>query len=297
MKPDEMADLIVFAAVADAQSFTRAAARLGVSQSSVSQIVRRLESRLGIRLVSRTTRSVAPTIAGEELLASVAPLLSELEMSVEALGRFRDRPAGKLRITATDHAARHFVVPALAPMLADYPDINVEVVIDYGLVDIVTGRFDAGVRLGEAVEKDMIAVRISPDTVMAIVASPDYVKRHPAPLVPQDIHNHHCINLRLPTSDRLYEWSLTSGGKTINIRPEGRMQCNMIGPVIDAARAGIGLANVPLNDVEADIAAGRLVRLLSGWQHILPGYHLYYPNRRNASPAFRLMVEALKYRG
>ena len=296
MNREDLSDLSVFAAVAEGQSFTKAATRLGLSQSSVSQIIRRLETRLGVRLVSRTTRSVAPTAAGEQLLSSITPLLGELQSSVEALGRFRDRPAGKLRITATDHAARHYIIPTLASTLAEHSDISVEVMIDYGFVDVVSGRFDAGVRLGDAVEKDMIAVRISPDTPMGIIASPAYLARHAEPKMPQEIPAHRCINLRLPTSERLYDWVLKRRGMTVTVRPEGQMLFNMIGPIIDAARAGIGIAMVPLNEVEDDLVAGRLVRALPEWEQVLPAYHLYYPNRRNASPAFRLMVDALRWR-
>lgn len=296
MTRDELADLAVFAAVAEGQSFTRAANRLAMSQSAVSQVVRRLEERLGVRLVARTTRSVAPTAAGEQLLGRIAPLLRAMDESVEALGRFRDSPAGKLRLTATDHAARRWIIPALAKLLPDYPDISVEVAIDYSFVDVIAGRYDAGIRLGEAVEKDMIAVRISPETPMVVVAAPAYLARHSAPTMPQEIPNHPCLNLRLPTSERLYGWSLSRRGMAVHVRPEGQLVFDMITPIIDAALAGIGLANIPLDEAEPHLAAGRLVRVLPEWQQTLPGYHLYYPNRRNSSPAFMLLVEALRYR-
>lgn len=296
MTRDDLSDLMVFAAVAEGQSFTRAASRLAMSQSAVSQIVRRLEEKLGVRLVARTTRSVAPTAAGEQLLGRIAPLLREMDESLEMLGRFRDKPAGKLRLTATDHAARRWIVPALANFLPDHPDISVEVVIDYGLVDVVAGRFDAGIRLGEAVEKDMIAVRVSTDTPMVVVAAPAYLARHPAPKMPQEIPGHRCLNLRLPTSERLYDWSLSRRGMTIHVRPEGQLVFDMITPIIDAALAGIGLASIPLDEAEEHLAIGRLVRVLPEWQQILPAYHLYYPNRRNASPAFTLLIEALRCR-
>jgi DNA-binding transcriptional LysR family regulator len=295
MTRDELADLSVFAEVAEARSFTRAATRLAMSQSAVSQIVRRLEERLGVRLVARTTRSVAPTVAGEQLLARILPLLREMDESVEALGRFRDTPAGKLRLTATDHAARRYLVPALANFLPDHPDISVEIVIDYGLVDVVANRFDAGVRLGGAVEKDMIAMRIGPEIPMVIVAAPSYLARFPAPTMPQELLTHRCLNLRLPTSERAFDWALRRRGMEVHVRPEGQMMSTMIGPVLDGALAGIGIASIPQDDAAVHLNNERLTRVLPEWEQSLPGYHLYYPNRRNASPAFRLMLDALRY--
>ena len=295
MTRDELADLSVFAEVAQGRSFTRAASRLGISQSSVSQIVRRIEERLGVRLVARTTRSVAPTAAGEQLLDRIIPLLRELDDSVEALGRFRATPTGKLRLTATDHAARRYLVPALARLLPDHPDISVDIVIDYGLVDIVAGRFDAGIRLGGAVEKDMIAVRIAPDIPMGVVASPAYIARFGAPNMPQELVSHRCLNLHLPTSQRPFEWTLQRRKLDVHVRPEGQMMCSMIGPLLDAALSGLGLVNLPLDEVTDHLANGHLVRVLPEWEQMLPGYHLYYPSRRNATPAFKLLVAALRH--
>ncbi|SDD66971.1 DNA-binding transcriptional regulator, LysR family [Paracoccus isoporae] len=299
MKRDELADLTVFVAVAQEQSFTRAALRLGMSQSALSQIMRRLEERVGLRLLSRTTRSVAPTAAGEDLLRRIAPMLEEMDHSLTALGRFRDRPAGRIRITTVEHAAKTIILPGIRDLLHENPDINIEVMIDYGLSDIVADRFDAGVRLGAQVEKDMIAVPISPDIPMAIVGSPAYLKDRPAPAGPHDLIEHRCINLHLPSSGTTYAWPLLGSDKQelTRVRVEGPLTLNAIDLILDAARDGHGLAYLPLDVVHSDIGERRLVSVMQGRVPDLPGYHLYYANRRNASPAFRLLVEALRWRG
>ena len=296
MTRDELGDLAVFAAVAEGQSFTRAATQLEMSQSAVSQIVRRLEHRLGVLLLARTTRSVAPTQAGEQLLATLAPMLRELDDRMTALGDVRDKPSGTIRITTVEHATCKFLVPSLAKMLAEYPDIRVEFEVDYGLANIVAAQFDAGVRLGEQVERDMIAVRISPPIPMAIVGSPAYFERFPIPHHPQDLRQQLCLNLRLPTSGSNYEWKLGKHGKSIHVRLDGPLVLNAVKPIEDAALAGIGLANLPLDQVAHHLASGELLHVLADWSEDLPPYHLYYPHRRHQSAAFRLFVEAVRWR-
>lgn len=294
MRRDDIADLAAFVVVAEARSFTRAAAKLSMSQSALSQIVRRLEERLGIRLLARTTRSVAPTEAGERLIATFSPMLHDLDGAIAALGDLRDKPAGTLRITTVEHAARTILRPALNRLLPDNPAITVDVTIDYGLSDIVADRFDAGIRLGGEIAKDMIAVRISPDIPMAIVGSPGYFEHHSAPTEPQDLTGHRAVNLRLPTSGVLNGWRLVKNGRETRVRIDGPLVFNTIDLIHDAAVEGHGLAYLPLDQVQNDLDAGRLVRALSKFTPPLPGYHLYYPNRRQASPAFKLLVEALK---
>lgn len=296
MRREEMADLAAFVAVAEEQSFTKAAARLGMSQSAVSQVVRRLEERLGLRLLSRTTRSVAPTEVGERILATLSPMLRDLDASIEALSEYRDKPAGNIRITTVEHAAATILRPALARMLPGHPDINVEVIIDYGLTDIVAGRFDAGVRLGGQVDKDMIAVRIGSDIPMAIVGSPGYFGRNPPAASPDELVRHQCINLRLPTSGTNNRWNFRQRGKTLRVQVEGQLAFNAIAQIRDAALDGLGLAYLPLDYVEDATEIGSLIRILERWTEDLPGYHLYYPNRRFASPAFKLLVETLRFR-
>ncbi len=296
MQRDEIADLIAFVAVAEERSFTRAAARLGMSQSALSQIVRRLEAQFGLRLLSRTTRSVAPTEVGERLLKSLIPMLAELDANISALSEFRDRPAGTFRISTVEHAARTYLLPALARILPENPDITVEIIVDYGLVDIVAERFDAGVRLGEQVAKDMIAVRISPDIPMAIVGSPEYLENFSAPNDPKELVEHRCLNLRLPTSGSLNEWRFCRNGRSMRVRVEGPLIFNTIELIRDAALDGLGLANLPLDQVEPHLESGRLVRVLENWMQDLPAYHIYYPNRRHSSLAFKLIVESLRYR-
>lgn len=290
-----MADLTAFVVVAEERSFTKAAARLGMSQSALSQIMRRLEGRLGVRLLARTTRSVAPTDAGDRLLHTLVPALRDLDASLESLSELRDKPAGTIRITSVEHAARTVIWPALRELLREYPDIKVETDLDYGLVDIVAERFDAGVRLGEQVDKDMIAVRIAPDMPMAIVGTPEYLNAHGAPVVPQDLTNHRCINLRLPTSGGLYSWGLRKEGHEVRVRVDGPLVFNTIDLILDASLSGFGLAHLPVDQVRQYLDAGRLLSVLGDWVPPLSGYHLYFPSRRQPTPAFSLIVDALRY--
>jgi DNA-binding transcriptional LysR family regulator len=296
MPNENLNDLMAFVTVAKERSFTRAAARLGVSQSALSHTVRGLEERLGLRLLTRTTRSVAPTEAGDRLLRVAAPRLDEIAAEMAALSELRDRPSGTIRITAHDHALRSLLWPALQKLLPDYPDVKVEVVIDYGLTDIVTERYDAGVRTGEMVAKDMVAVRIGPDMRSAVVGAPAYFASRARPKTPQDLTAHACINLRLPTHGGLYAWEFEKGGREIRVRVEGQLVFNGTAPMLDAALAGFGLAYVPEDTVQTHIADGRLVRVLADWCPPYPGYHLYYPSRRQPTPAFALLVNALRYR-
>jgi DNA-binding transcriptional LysR family regulator len=293
----DLNDIVAFLAVARARSFTRAAAQLGVSQSALSQTIRGLESRLGLRLLTRTTRSVAPTEAGERLLAAAGPRLDEIDAELAALSALRDKPAGTIRITAHDHAVQAILWPALRRLLPDHPDIRVEIVIDYGLTDIVAERYDAGVRTGEMVAKDMIAVRIGPDMRSAVVGAPSYFARHARPRTPQDLTAHACINLRLPTLGGLYAWEFEKAGRALRVRVEGQLVFNGTAPMRQAALDGFGLAYLPEADVQAHIAEGRLIRVLADWCPPYPGYHLYYPSRRQPTPAFALLVGALRYRG
>ncbi|MBY3210618.1 LysR family transcriptional regulator [Rhizobium laguerreae] len=289
-------DLIAFLAVARAQSFTKAAGKLGVSQSALSHTIRGLEERLGLRLLTRTTRSVSPTEAGERLLLSIGPRLDEIESELAALSAFREKPAGTIRINAGEHAADAVLWPALEKLLPDYPDINVEIIVDYGLTDIVAERYDAGVRLGEQVAKDMIAVRIGADMRMAVVGAPTYFDSKPTPLTPQDLTDHSCINLRLPTYGSVYAWEFEKNGHELRVRVEGQLVFNNIALRLNAVLAGMGLAYMPEDLVEAHLANGRLVRVLEDWCPPFSGYHLYYPSRRHTSPAFALVVDALRHR-
>ena len=296
MRREELADLSVFLAVAEERSFTRAAAKLGKSQSALSQIVTRLESRLGLRLLARTTRSVAPTVAGERIMQTLTPALRDLDSSIAALTDSKGRPSGTIRITSVEHAAKTVLTPALTKFLPDHPEITVEIIIDYGLTDIVADRFDAGVRLGSQVAKDMIAVRISPDVPMAVVGSPDYFRNFSLPKEPAQLLEHRCINLKLPTSGAFYPWPFAKGTRDTKVHVEGQLAFNTIDLILDASLAGLGLAFLPLDQVQILLDEGRLVRVLADWVRPLPGYHLYYASRRDASPAFRLMVEACRYR-
>ncbi|NKN05911.1 LysR family transcriptional regulator [Rhizobium laguerreae] len=289
-------DLIAFLAVARAQSFTKAAGKLGVSQSALSHTIRGLEERLGLRLLTRTTRSVSPTEAGERLLVSIGPRLDEIESELAALSAFREKPAGTVRINAGEHAADAVLWPALEQLLPHYPDVNVEIIVDYGLTDIVAERYDAGVRLGEQVAKDMIAVRIGPDMRMAVVGAPTYFDCKPTPLTPQDLTDHSCINLRLPTYGSVYAWEFEKNGHELRVRVEGQLVFNNIALRLNAVLAGMGLAYMPEDLVEAHLANGRLVRVLEDWCPPFSGYHLYYPSRRHTSPAFALVVDALRHR-
>jgi DNA-binding transcriptional LysR family regulator len=296
MKREHLADLAAFASVAQEQSFTRAAAKIGITQSSLSHAIRRLEARLGLRLLSRTTRSVRPTQAGERLLQTLRPAFEHIDAEIDALTALREKPAGSIRITAAEHAAETVLLPGLERLLPEFPDIHVEVTLDYGLTDVVAERYDAGIRLGEQVAKDMIAVRIGPDFRMAAVATPAYFANRPVPRVPQDLQQHQCINLRLPTSGGIYAWEFEKAGRELRVHVEGQLVFNTLWMRLRAARSGQGIAFFPEDIVRADIDAGRLVSVLADWCAPFPGYHLYYPSRRQPTPAFTLLVEALRYR-
>jgi DNA-binding transcriptional LysR family regulator len=290
-------DLLAFRAVATERSFTRAAAQMGVSTSALSHAVRGLEERLGIRLLNRTTRMVVPTEAGERLLETVGNLFDGVEAELSRLSDLRDRPSGMIRITTSAHAAKTILEPALIPLLATYPDIKVELSADAGFVDIVAKRFDAGVRLGETVAQDMVAVRIGPDMRMAAAASPAYLARYAAPLVPHDLSQHNCINLRFPTYGGLYAWEFEKDGRALNVRVDGQLIVNDTMVALQAAMDGLGIAYITEDQVLPLIAAGRLVRVLEDWCPPFPGYHLYYPSRRQHTSAFAVLIEALRYRG
>ncbi|MCT8268989.1 LysR family transcriptional regulator [Afifella sp. JA880] len=296
MPSENLNDLAAFLAVARARSFTKAAANLGVSQSALSQTIRNLESRLGLRLLSRTTRSVQTTEAGERLELVLGPRLDEIDAELAALSELREKPAGTIRITADEHAATMVLWPALERFLPDYPDIKVEIVIDFGLTDIVAERYDAGVRSIEMVAKDMIAVPIGPDMRMAVVASPSYFEARPHPQTPQDLTAHNCINLRLPTHGGLYAWEFEKNGRELRVRVDGQLVFNSVAMLLKAALAGLGLAYVPEAEARPHLDAGRLVRVLTDWCEPFSGYHLYYPSRRQQSPAFALLVDALRYK-
>ncbi len=289
-------DLMAFLAVARERSFTRAAAQLGVSQSALSHAIRGLEERLGLRLLTRTTRSVAPTEAGERLIRTVGPKFEQIDSELTALTELREKPAGTIRITTGEHAAQVVLWPALAALLPRYPDIKVELMIDYGLTDIVAERYDAGVRLGEQVAKDMIAVRIGPDFGMAVVGAPAYFETRPKPRKPQDLTAHDCINIRLPTYGGIYAWEFEKRGRELKVRVDGQLVFNNIALRLNAVLAGRGLAYLPEDQVAPYLADGRLVRVLDDWCAPFPGYHLYYPSRRQPAPAFAVLVEALRYR-
>ncbi|MFC5428034.1 LysR family transcriptional regulator [Paraburkholderia denitrificans] len=289
--------LAIFAIVARERSFTRAAARLGMSQPALSRAMRQLEERLGIRLLARTTRSVSATEAGEHLLRVVAPRFEEIDTELALLSRFRDKPAGRLRITAGEHPAVTILQPALAKILPAHPDIQIEVIVDYGLTDIVAEGYDAGVRLGEQVAKDMIAVRIGPDVRMAVVGSPDYFARHPRPRTPRDLVRHNCIAIRLPTYGGIFPWEFEKKGEELKVRVEGQLVFNNIAMRLDAALKGMGLTYMPEDLVKAHIRDGALIRVLPDWCPPIPGYHLYYPSRRQSSPAFTVLRDGLRYPG
>jgi DNA-binding transcriptional LysR family regulator len=296
MRRENVSDLLAFLAVARERSFTKAGKKLGISQSALSHTIRGLEERLGLRLLTRTTRSVSPTEAGDRLLASVGSRFEEIEAELEALSELRDKPAGSIRITASENAASTILLPKLARFLLQYPDIKVEIVIDYGLTDIVAQRFDAGVRSGEQVAKDMIAVRIAPDMRMAVVSAPSYFAQRSSPKKPQDLTEHNCINLRLPIHGGLYAWEFEKAGRELRVRVEGQLVLNATSQMLSAALAGVGLAYMPEQMVRAYMADGRLMRVLEDWCEPYSGYHLYYPSRRQSSPAFKLLVDALRYR-
>ncbi len=296
MPRTDLNDIIAFLAVAREGSFTKAAAKLGVTQSALSQTVRNLEGRLGLRLLTRTTRNIAPTEAGERIIQAVGPKLDEVEAELAALSALRDKPAGTVRLSAGEHAADLILWPAVHKLLPQYPDIKVEIIIDNGLTDIVAERLDAGVRLGEQVAKDMVAVRIAPDMRMAVVGAPQYFKGRKPPRTPQDLTEHDCINLRLPTAGGLYAWEFEKGDRELRVRVEGRLVFNTATMAVKAALAGHGLAFVPEDRVGEHIRAGRLIRALADWCPPFPGFHLYYPSRRQPTPAFAVLVGALRYR-
>ncbi|ROM86602.1 LysR family transcriptional regulator [Pseudomonas brassicacearum] len=297
MTTERYDQLAIFAAVAQERSFTRAAAKLGMSQPALSRAMRQLEERLGVRLLSRTTRSVAPTEAGEHLLRVVAPRFEEIDNEMAMLSEFRDKPAGKLRITAGEHSAITILQSVLARLLPDHPDLNIEIIVDYGFTDIVAEGFDAGVRLGPQVAKDMIALRIGPDMRMAVVGSPAYFARHAKPVIPDDLTAHNCINLRMPTHGGLYIWEFEKNGQELKVRVEGQLVFNTIAMRLESALQGLGLAFMPEDLVQDAVAQGRLIRVLEDWCEPFSGYHLYYPSRRQSSPAFTLLREALRYEG
>jgi DNA-binding transcriptional LysR family regulator len=296
MERGHLDDLLAFLAVAREQSFTKAAAKLAVSQSALSHTMRELEARLGVRLLSRTTRRVAPTEAGERLLHTLGPRFEEIEAELTAISELREKPAGTVRITATEYAADAILLPKLAKLLRDYPDIKIEIAVDYGLTDIVTQRYDAGVRSGEQVAKDMIAVRIAPDMRMAVVGAPPYFKKRPEPKRPQDLIGHNCINLRLPAHGGLYSWEFEKAGRELKVRVDGQLTFNTTAQMLNAALSGFGLTYVPEGLVQPYVAKGRLKRVLEDWCSPFSGYHLWYPSRRQSSAAFALVVEALRYR-
>ncbi|BBQ83775.1 MULTISPECIES: LysR family transcriptional regulator [Enterobacteriaceae] len=295
MLKDNINDLISFMVVARERSFTRAAAQLGVSQSALSHAMRNLESRLDVRLLTRTTRNVAPTEAGEKLYQRLSPHLLEIEQEISALRDTRDRPAGNIRLTVGEHSMNTLIWPRIKPFMQQYPEINIEVTVDNGLTDIVDARYDAGIRLGEQVARDMIAVRIGPDMRMAVVGSPDYLARCGVPQTPHDLQHHRCINMRLPTRGGLYAWEFEKDGEPLRVRVEGQLILNCLPQRLEAAEAGLGLAYVPEDTIADAVAAGRLQSVLEDWCAPFAGYYLYYPSRRQHTAAFALLVDALRY--
>jgi DNA-binding transcriptional LysR family regulator len=296
MAKTDLNQLTWFQAVAEERSFTKAAAKLGVAQSTLSHTIKQLESRMGIRLLARTTRNVATTAAGERLLQTIAPRIGEIEDEIAALMAFREKPSGSIRLTLSDHALESVVWPKLKPVLASYPDISVELILDSTFRNIVEEGFDAGVRLGESVEKDMIAVRIGPDWRLVAVASPDYFAAHDEPEHPQDLIRHVCINMRHETAGVLYAWEFEKDGQALRVRVNGQLTFNNSYAMIDAALNGYGIAYVPENIVERHIASGLLLRILDDWSPFFDGYFLYYPSRRQNLPAFKVIIDALRHR-
>jgi DNA-binding transcriptional LysR family regulator len=292
----DLNSLSSFIVVARERSFTRAAAQLGVTQSALSHSMRALEERLGVRLLARTTRGASPTEAGERLLSSLAPHYEGIETELAAISELRDKPAGTIRITTHDHAASTILWPKLSKLLPKYPDIQLEINIGYGMIDIVAERFDAGVRLGDQIAKDMIAVRISPDFRMAVAGSPAYFANRLKPQTPQDLTSHNCGNLRMATHGGLYAWEFVQNGRELNVHVSGQIIFNTSAQLLNAALEGYALTYAPEDVMQPHIEAGRLVRVLEEWSPTFPGYHLYYPSRRQSLPAFALVVEALKQR-
>lgn len=292
-----MNDIIAFLAVAKEKSFTRASKRLGVSPSALSHTMRNLEERLGVRLLTRTTRNVSPTDAGERLMKSVAPLFEQISSELDKIGELRDKPAGTVRITCSDDAAELILRPILPAFFAENPEINVEIAIDYGFTNIVEQRFDAGIRLGESISRDMIAVRLGPDWRLSVVGSPDYFIENPLPQHPHDLTSHKCINIRHSVGGSVYAWEFEKDGRTMNVRVNGQMTANSSIHVLNGALDGIGLAYIPDFMARPYIESGQLTEVLADWCPLFPGFHLYYPNRRNASPAFTAFVNAVRYKG
>lgn len=289
-------DLLWFLAVAEERSFTRAAARIGISQSTLSHTIKRLETRMGLRLLHRTTRNVAPTEAGERLQATLAPRIAEIEAELASLTDFRDRPAGRIRITLSDHAMSYLVWPKLRPVMAAYPDIQLELHVQNGFSNIVEDGFDAGIRLGESVEADMIALRIGPDWRLVAVASPDYFATHGRPDHPKDLLGHNCINYRYTPRGGLYSWEFEKGGEDLRVRVGGQMSFNSSAPMLEAALAGLGIAYVPEDMVVGALAKGELEQVLDDWSPYFSGYYIYYPSRHQNLPAFRVVLDALRHR-
>jgi DNA-binding transcriptional LysR family regulator len=296
MRRDELGDLTVFLAVAEERSFTRAAARLRTSQSSLSQTVKRLEARLGLKLLTRTTRSVAPTEAGEQLLGTLRPAFDDIDTKLAALSELREKPAGNIRITTSQHAAETILWPAASKLLRKYSEVKLEISVDSALMDIVASRFDAGIRLGEQVARDMVAVRIGPALRMAVVGAPAYFATRPVPKTPHDLTQHACVNIRLQTLGGLYVWEFGKNGRELNIRVDGPLVFNSMPLVLKAVVDGFGLACVMEDQVARLVAKGTFVRVLEDWCPPFPGYHLYYPSRRQSSPALTLLAEILRYR-
>lgn len=297
MAMNDFSEMVALITVARERSFTRAAVELGVTPSALSHKIRRFEERLGLRLLSRTTRSVAPTEIGEQLISAIGPYFEGIESELEALGAMRDRPAGKVRITCTDHVIDRLFLPKLPQFLAEYPEIELELNTDYGFTDIVSERFDAGVRIGESISKDMIAMRIGPDWRFAVVGSPAYLETHNHPDVPADLTRHSCINMRLPTQGSLYAWDFEKNGRQLSVRVDGRLTFNSLGPMLGAVLNGLGLGYMPEDLVRPHIENGSLQEVLRDWSPTLQGYHLYYPSRRNPSAAFTKFLETFRYRG
>lgn len=297
MKSGKIDDLQAFLVVAREQSFTKAAARLGVTPSALSHAMRALEQRLGIRLLARTTRNVSTTEAGDRLMRAISPLFEQIAAEVEALGELRDKPAGTIRVTCTDDSIEQCFRPMLAEFLGTYPDITLEIFVDYGFTNVVEERFDAGVRLGEAISKDMISVRIGPDWRLAVVGAPSYFARHPPPATPYELTEHTCINIRHRPSGAIYAWEFEKEGQIFTVKGEGPLVFNSTVHMVNSALDGLGLGYVPELLAAPYIADGRLVRVLQPWCPAFEGFHLYYPNRRQSSPAFQAFVEAVRYRG
>lgn len=297
MSKHHLDDLATFIVVAEEKNFTRAAKRLGISQSALSQTILALEARLGLRLLTRTTRRVSLTPAGERMLHVIAPRIEEIQLELKALGDLRDKPSGSIRISATEYTAEAILWPAVSGLIKLYPDIDVEVSSDYGFVDIVQDRFDAGIRPGDTVEKDMIAVRVGPDIRMSVAGSPDYFSSFPAPRTPNELTEHNCINLRLPRHGGMYAWEFEKGGQRINVRVKGQLVFNSGRMVVNAALGGHGLIYLPESQLAPYLNEGQLVRVLDDWCRVYTGYHLYYPRNRQPTQAFSLLVEALRHNG